>query len=127
MYLEVSDGSLESMHYATICLIKISAFFQGVRIPLKGGTGEISNFYNLSARLLIFDSHIPPIIVTRTSKFRSYLSDTFWIMIFSFLKKGLFSKSISSDKFKVYDLEFFFTISQIHLEKTTYPYLRNLF
>ena len=62
---------------------------------------EISNFYNLSARLLVFNTHIPPIINTYTSKFRSCLSDTFWIIIFSFLKKGLFSKSISSDKFKV--------------------------
>ena len=70
--------------------------------------GEISNFYNLSARLLIFNTHIPPIINTQTSKFRSCLSDTFCIMNFFFLKKGLFSKSISSDKFKVYDLEFFF-------------------
>ena len=88
--------------------------------------GEISNFYNLSASLLIFNTHIPPIINTHTSKFRSCLSDTFWITIFfSFLRKGLFSKSISVDKFKVYDLEIFFTISQIYIEKTKYPYLRN--
>ena len=39
--------------------------------------GEISNFYNLSARLLIFNTHITPIINTDTSKFRSCLSDTF--------------------------------------------------
>ena len=74
---------------------------------LRGATGEICNFYNLSARLLIFNTHIPPIINTHTSKFRSCLSDTFWIMIFSFLKKSLFSKFISSHKFKVYDLEIF--------------------
>ena len=78
---------------------------------VKGGIGEISNFYNLSARLLIFSTHLPPIINTHTSKFCSCLSDTFWIMIFSFFEKGLFSKSISSDKFKVYDLEFFYNIS----------------
>ena len=67
----------------------------------------MSNFYNLSARLLILNTHIPPIITTHTSKFRSFLSDSFLIIIFSFLKKGPFSKSISSDKFKVYNLEIF--------------------
>ena len=50
--------------------------------------GEISNFYNLSARLLINNTHIPPIINTHTSKFRSFLSDTFWIMNFFFFEKG---------------------------------------
>ena len=55
---------------------------------LRGATGEISNFYNLSARLLIVNIHIPPIINTHTSKFRSSLSDTFWIMIFLFFEKG---------------------------------------
>ena len=44
---------------------------------LKGAMGEISNFYNLSARLLIFNTHISPNINTRISKFRSCLSDTF--------------------------------------------------
>ena len=44
---------------------------------LWGATGEISNFYNLSARLLIFNTLIRPIINTDTSKFRSCLSDTF--------------------------------------------------
>ena len=46
---------------------------------LKGPSlmGKISNFYNLSARLLIFNTHIAPIITTHTSKFRSCLSDTF--------------------------------------------------
>ena len=47
------------------------------RAPLRGAMGEISNFYSLSARLLIFNTHIPPIINTHTSKFRSCLSDTF--------------------------------------------------
>ena len=75
-------------------------------VSLRGATGEISKLYNLSARLLIFNTHIPPVINTHTSKFRSFLSDTFEFF-FLFLKKGLFSKSISSDKFKVYDLEFF--------------------
>ena len=42
-----------------------------------GATSEISNVYNLSARLTIFNTHIPPIITTQTSKFRSCLSDTF--------------------------------------------------
>ena len=42
---------------------------------LRGAMGEISNFYNLSARLLIFDTHIPAIKTTHTSKFRSCLSD----------------------------------------------------
>ena len=44
---------------------------------LRGATGEISNFYNLSARLLIFNTHIPPIIIAHTSKFCSFLFDTF--------------------------------------------------
>ena len=88
--------------YIKICSIEITY----KTIYLRGAMGEISNFYNLSARLLIFNTHIPPIITTHISKFRSCLSDTFWIMIFSFLKKGLFSKSISSGKFKVYDLDF---------------------
>ena len=74
--------------------------------------GEISNFYNLSARLLIFDTHIPAIISTHTSKFRSCLTDIFFNYdFFSFWKKGLFSKSISSNQFKVYDLEIFYNIS----------------
>ena len=38
---------------------------------LRGVMGEISNFYNLSARLLIFNTNIPPIINTHTSKFLS--------------------------------------------------------
>ena len=50
--------------------------------------GKIYNFYNLSAKLLIFDTYIPPVITTHTSKFRSCLFDTFWIMIFFFLEKG---------------------------------------
>ena len=44
---------------------------------LRGATGEISNFYNLSARLVIFNTYITPIINTDTSKFRSYLPDNF--------------------------------------------------
>ena len=40
-------------------------------VILRGASGEISSFYNLSARLLIFNTHIPPIINTHTSKFRS--------------------------------------------------------
>ena len=75
-------------------------FINYVSFQLRGAMGKISNFYNLSARLLIFNTHIPPILQnTHTSKFCSCLSDTFWNIIFSFLKKGLFSKSISSDKF----------------------------
>ena len=78
---------------------------------------EVSNFYNLSPRLFIFGTHIPPILATHASKFHSCLSDTFWVMIINFWNRGLYSKSISSQKFKVHDIEFFFTISQIHLEK----------
>ena len=44
---------------------------------LRGATGEFSNFYNLSARLIIFNTLMPPIITTHTSKFRSFLFDTF--------------------------------------------------
>ena len=58
-----------------------------VLLYLRGAMGEISNFYNLSAWLLIFDTYIPPVITTHTSKFQSWLSDTFWIKIFSFLEK----------------------------------------
>ena len=91
---------------------------------LRGATGEISNFYNLSVRLLVFNTHIPPIINTHTQNFVHVCLILFELWFF--FKKGLFSKSISSDKFEKYDLDFF-TISRIHLEKTTYPYLRNLF
>ena len=59
--------------------------------------GEISNFYNLSARLIIFNTHIPRIINTHTSKFRSCLSDTFLIMIFFFFEKGPIFKTQQCD------------------------------
>ena len=67
---------------------------------LRGATGEISNFYNLSARLLIFDTHIPPITTTHISKFRSCLSDIFFYYdFFSFWKKGQFSECTYLNKF----------------------------
>ena len=62
---------------------------------LMGATGEISNFYNSSARLLIFNTHIPPIINTHTSKFHSRLSDTFSIMIFFFFWKRAYFQNLS--------------------------------
>ena len=40
---------------------------------LRGAVGEIWNFYNFSARMLIFGTHIPPIITIHAAKFRSYL------------------------------------------------------
>ena len=72
--------------------------------------GEISNFYNLSPSFFILCTHIPPILATHTSKFHSCQAVTFWVMIIYFGNIGLFSKSISSHKFKVYDIEFFFTV-----------------
>ena len=57
---------------------------------LRGALGEISNFYNSSARLLIFDTRIPPIITTHTLKFRSCLSDIFLIVFFLFGKRAYF-------------------------------------
>ena len=44
---------------------------------LRGATGEISNFYNLSAGLLIFNKHIPPIINTQAQYFAHVCLDTF--------------------------------------------------
>ena len=62
---------------------------------LRGATAEISNFYNLSARFLIFDTHIPP-ITTHASKFRSCLSDffEFWFF-FVFEKKRAYFQNLS--------------------------------
>ena len=45
----------------------ISIAFRSENDVLRGATGEISNFYNLSDRLLIFNTHIPPVINTHTS------------------------------------------------------------
>ena len=36
---------------------------------LRGAMGEISNFYNFSPRLLIFDTHIPPITAIHAATF----------------------------------------------------------
>ena len=94
---------------------------------LRGATGEISNFYNLSARLLIFNTFIP--LITKNTYFKiSFISVWYFLSYDFFLKKkGLFLKSLPSDKFEVYDLEFFYNISDIYGEKTKYPYLRNVF
>ena len=90
--------------------------------------GEISNFYNLSPRLLIFGTHISSVITTHSSKFHSCLSDTFLIIIFSFTgNRGLSSKSISLHKFKVRDLEIFLQYLIYTEKKSKYPYLRNVF
>ena len=64
---------------------------------LRGATGEISSFYNLSARLLIFNTHIPPVINTHTSKFCSCLLILFELWFFFFFGKGPI--------FKIYLLE----------------------
>ena len=58
--------------------------------PLRGATGEISNLQNLSARLFILNTHIPPIINTHTSKFLPCLSDTFQLYFFFFEKGPIF-------------------------------------
>ena len=63
------------MHFFSVIIYSMGLkFFTGY---LRGAMDEISNFYNLSARLLIFNTHIPPIINTHTSEFRSCMSDTF--------------------------------------------------
>ena len=65
------------------------------RNNLSGATGEISIFYNLSPRLLIFDTHVPPIITTHNSKCRSCLSDIFLIMIFFLFGKRAYFQNLS--------------------------------
>ena len=37
---------------------------------VKRAMGEISNFYNVSPRLFIFGTHIPPIITIHAAKFQ---------------------------------------------------------
>ena len=37
--------------------------------PFKGAMGEISNFYNFSPRMLVFGTHITPIITIHAVKF----------------------------------------------------------
>ena len=36
---------------------------------LRGAMGEITNFYNLSPRLLMFGTHIPPVTTMNAAKF----------------------------------------------------------
>ena len=98
-------------------------------LHLRGTKGEISNFYKISARFLIRDTHIPHIKLHTLQNFVHFclIFFEYYYDFCSFWKKGLFWKSISSNKFEVYDLEFFYNISDTSRKKAIYPYLRNLF
>ena len=84
---------------------------------LRRATGETPNLYNLSARLLIFDTYIPPITTTHTLKFRSCLSDTFLIVFFLFGKRVYFQNISPRTNLKCMIYNFFYYISDTSRKK----------
>ena len=87
-------------------------------VTLRGAMGEISNFYNLSARLLIFNTYIPPIINTHTSKFRSCLSNSFFNYNFILFGKRTYFQNLSPQtNLKCMIQKFVYNISDTFREK----------
>ena len=70
-----------------------------MKVPLRGAMDEISNFYNIPPRMLIFSPHKPPAVTMHAANFIDVSLKLFELWFFVFGSKDLNSKPISSHKF----------------------------
>ena len=57
-------GESEQMKNYICCIMTMTLL-----LVLRGAMGEISNFYNFLSRMLIFGTHMPPVVTKHVAKF----------------------------------------------------------